>query len=217
MLHRRQPGARWTRDAGPVSSAYVYRYRPGWLFAAVIGLVVLAVMFGALLATDGIELRSLAWFICIAVWCLIYGRQRSYQVTVDEDTITFRRVLGRRTRPMGDLTRVVPSSKELLLFTFGKRGERVFRGEGADELLDHVRRLNPSLRDPLNPPEFTIVLRGYDRTAVDDFIDQRRARAGDEPATAAPPAFPIVWRGYEKTQVDAYLGVPEPSTTDQPG
>jgi len=199
-----------------VGLPYVYRHRPGWLYAAIAGLAVLTPVLGAVLVVDGFGFLKLLWFLIAANWCWIFSTQRSFEVTVDENTITFRRVVGQRSRPMTELTRVVAVATELLLFSFGKHEVRVFRGEGANRLLDHIHQVKPSLRDLLTPPDFTIVLRGYERKSVDDYIARRRdgVRDGDEPATSTPPAFPIVMRGYERTQVDAYLGIPTPSAAD---
>ncbi|MGH9210496.1 MAG: hypothetical protein ACRD2C_07405 [Acidimicrobiales bacterium] len=57
-------------------------------------------------------------------------------------------------------------------------------------------------------PDFTIVLRGYERTQVDTYIDTLRralARGDALSGVSAMPDFTIVLRGYERTQVDAYL------------
>lgn len=60
-------------------------------------------------------------------------------------------------------------------------------------------------------PDFTIVMRGYDREEVDRYL-------ASAPGSAAVPAFRIVMRGYERTQVDAYVRsqaspAPAPATT----
>lgn len=157
---------------------------------------------------DGFYFVTFLMFLFTAQWCWRLSRHRSFEVTVDEDTITFRRVAGRRARPAAELTRVVDTDSDLR-FTFGKHEERVFRGGEAHLLLDRVHQVKPSLRDPLNPPEFYVVLGGYDRKVVDEFMTRRREARG-EPADPAPPRFPVKLRGYEKSQVDAYLGIPVP-------
>ncbi|GAA1334951.1 DivIVA domain-containing protein [Actinocatenispora thailandica] len=48
-------------------------------------------------------------------------------------------------------------------------------------------------------PQFTVVLRGYDVRAVDDWIDQLRAGG------TAPARFRVVLRGYDTAQVDRYV------------
>jgi DivIVA domain-containing protein len=52
------------------------------------------------------------------------------------------------------------------------------------------------------PPDFTIVLRGYDRPEVDAFLTKLE-RATTRPASV--PAFQIALRGYERRQVDVYI------------
>lgn len=63
-------------------------------------------------------------------------------------------------------------------------------------------------------PSFDIVLRGYDRAQVDQFVALLRAADGDTsapaparegvrlPGTYAAPAFDVVLRGYDRTRVD---------------
>lgn len=51
-------------------------------------------------------------------------------------------------------------------------------------------------------PEWVIVLRGYDRKQVDEYLDEL------ESATTRPaelPRFRIAFRGYERRMVDAYV------------
>jgi DivIVA domain-containing protein len=51
-------------------------------------------------------------------------------------------------------------------------------------------------------PDFTIVLRGYDRPEVDAFLTKVE-RATTRPASV--PEFHIALRGYERRQVDVYI------------
>jgi DivIVA domain-containing protein len=82
---------------------------------------------------------------------------------------------------------------------------------GGDRFTDHrpIRRLAPAAAD------FTVVLRGYDRSQVDVVISraqgalsgdgaaaQREARAELEASRAA---LRVVARGYDRIQVDAFL------------
>ena len=61
--------------------------------------------------------------------------------------------------------------------------------------------------------DFTIVLRGYDRPAVDDLVHRiAAARASDSPSLRTEVGelvrtvtLPVVFRGYGRPQVDAYL------------
>jgi len=61
--------------------------------------------------------------------------------------------------------------------------------------------------------DFTIVLRGYDRPAVDDLVRRiSEARASDSPSLRTEVGelvrtvtLPVVFRGYDRPQVDAYL------------
>lgn len=62
-------------------------------------------------------------------------------------------------------------------------------------------------------PQFRVVLRGYDRSPVDDLVEVVRvAAASADPEVRARTAealravrLPVVLRGYDRTQVDAYL------------
>lgn len=55
---------------------------------------------------------------------------------------------------------------------------------------------------------FDVVLRGYDRVAVDALV--AAVEAGDhervDAAVTTPGALPVVLRGYDRAQVDAWLG-----------
>ena len=51
-------------------------------------------------------------------------------------------------------------------------------------------------------PDFTIVIRGYDRTQVDQAISHLLS---SPPGSFVVPKFDIVMRGYERTQVDSYM------------
>ena len=51
-------------------------------------------------------------------------------------------------------------------------------------------------------PDFTVVLRGYDRTQVDQAISRLLS---SPPGSFVVPEFDIVMRGYERTQVDSYM------------
>jgi cell division septum initiation protein DivIVA len=51
-------------------------------------------------------------------------------------------------------------------------------------------------------PDFTVVIRGYDRTQVDKAISRLLS---SPPGSFVVPKFDIVMRGYERTQVDAYM------------
>ena len=53
-----------------------------------------------------------------------------------------------------------------------------------------------------NGPDFTIVLRGYERQLVDKVIAQIQSSPA---GTVEVPKFPIALRGYERRQVDAYM------------
>ena len=200
-----------------MGSPYIYRHRPGWLYAAVAGAALLVPLLAAALVVDGFEAVRFFWMLLAANWCWTYGTGRSFEVTVDESTITFRRVVGVRSRPIAELTQVVDIGA-YLVFLFGKRREMVFRGDGADLLVDRVHQLRPSLRDPLTPPDFAVVLRGYERTAVDDYLARRRDAviSGDDPTSPTRPTFPTAMRGYERTQVRAYLGDPHPLPPTDP-
>lgn len=51
-------------------------------------------------------------------------------------------------------------------------------------------------------PDWTILIRGYDRAQVDDYLTEL------ESATTRPsdvPRFRIAFRGYERSGVDAYV------------
>ena len=57
-------------------------------------------------------------------------------------------------------------------------------------------------------PSFDIVLRGYDRAQVDQFVALLRAADGDTSALPdghRPPSFDIVLRGYDRAQVDQWI------------
>jgi DivIVA domain-containing protein len=57
----------------------------------------------------------------------------------------------------------------------------------------------------LRLPEFTIVLRGYDRAEVDAYVGRlHAARTAGEP-DPAPVGFAVVLRGYDRKQVDQWL------------
>jgi DivIVA domain-containing protein len=51
-------------------------------------------------------------------------------------------------------------------------------------------------------PDFMIVLRGYDREQVDEYLDSvERAEAGPP----SGPTFRIAFRGYDRRGVDRYI------------
>jgi cell division septum initiation protein DivIVA len=56
---------------------------------------------------------------------------------------------------------------------------------------------------------FEVVLRGYDRVAVDALVRAVESAAGDEDRIAAAiksaGSIPVVLRGYDRAQVDAWL------------
>lgn len=55
------------------------------------------------------------------------------------------------------------------------------------------------------PPDFTVVLRGFDRTEVDALIEavyRGEAHLADKTVFD----FTVVLRGYDREQVNAYLG-----------
>ncbi|MFD0593976.1 DivIVA domain-containing protein [Catellatospora coxensis] len=55
-------------------------------------------------------------------------------------------------------------------------------------------------------PDFTVVLRGFDRTQVDALlaeVDRGELSLADNPRTD----FTVVMRGYDREQVHAYLGL----------
>lgn len=61
-------------------------------------------------------------------------------------------------------------------------------------------------------PDFTVVLRGYDRDAVDAFnariqarLNKRPEEAGLSPADIRAATFPVAWRGFDRAQVDHFL------------
>jgi DivIVA domain-containing protein len=62
-------------------------------------------------------------------------------------------------------------------------------------------------------PDFTIVLRGYDRPEVDAFLTKLE-RATTRPASV--PEFHIALRGYERRQVDVYIERRLAALPDQP-
>ena len=72
----------------------------------------------------------------------------------------------------------------------------------------YVYRARPDLLDPLAPPWFDLVLRGYGQQAVD-------AYAGGEPGDEVPE-FPIKLRGYDRSQVDAYVARRRGRVSDGP-
>lgn len=73
---------------------------------------------------------------------------------------------------------------------------------------------------PGGRPEFTIVLRGYDRRQVDEYLT---AVEGGAVRPTSPTRFRIALRGYERSEVSAYIqrlasdmGVyPDPSAVDR--
>ncbi|GAB4053763.1 DivIVA domain-containing protein [Catellatospora paridis] len=54
-------------------------------------------------------------------------------------------------------------------------------------------------------PNFTVVLRGFDRTEVDALLDKVR-RGELNLAGVTVFDFTVVLRGYDREQVNAYLG-----------
>ena len=58
--------------------------------------------------------------------------------------------------------------------------------------------------DSVPTPSFDVVLRGYDRAQVDEFVARLRAADG---GTSPPerPAFAVVLRGYGRGQVDRWV------------
>ena len=70
--------------------------------------------------------------------------------------------------------------------------------------------------------QFVTTLRGYDRTAVDSFIEEiKDALASDDPirrakakADASAVTFRITWRGYDQHAVDHFLRQLAGSGTD---
>jgi DivIVA domain-containing protein len=54
---------------------------------------------------------------------------------------------------------------------------------------------------PEPPAGFTVVLRGYDRAQVDEWISQVQRSAPPYPR----PSFNVALRGYDRAQVDAWV------------
>jgi hypothetical protein len=77
----------------------------------VAGGATLTVIAGAALVADGFELNRILQFLVVASWCWLYRTLRAYEVSVEGGTITFRRVVGRRSRPTADLTRALRSTQ----------------------------------------------------------------------------------------------------------
>ena len=71
------------------------------------------------------------------------------------------------------------------------------------ELLEQVLRPYPNaglVNDPARAPEFNVIMRGYDRMQVDEYL----ARLVLNPSLPVPN-FETVMRGYDKLQVDRYV------------
>jgi DivIVA domain-containing protein len=62
----------------------------------------------------------------------------------------------------------------------------------------------PPLWPSVGPPQFSVVLRGYDPAAVDDFL-RRHADPSARAAALREVSFPVRLRGYDRGQVDAYV------------
>jgi hypothetical protein len=56
-------------------------------------------------------------------------------------------------------------------------------------------------RVPDPPGDFTVVLRGYDRTQVDDWVGRVQRSA----PPYSRPSFKVTFRGYDRAQVDQWV------------
>jgi hypothetical protein len=182
-----------------------YRYRAStWWLVTPAGFGLL-VAFAVADVARGNE-WAVPWAVAAVLWCSMTLRH-AFAVTVDAAAgmLELRMIFGRRRRALADLRRVELGGGRVLL-TFERGTALVFSGPGVDELVDHLHRVQPALRDPA-VRAFNIVLRGYDRVEVDDHRQRLRDLRGSAglPADIAPPDFSIVVRGYDRAEVDAAI------------
>lgn len=135
-----------------MESRFVYRCRPWWLSAVAVGGAVSALALAVWLVFTGFALVTFTWLVAIAFGTWLYGFVWSYEVTVDDDTVTMRGMLRERTWPLTEVTGVHYFGSGVAV-RFGRRSERVIRsGDSADGLVAQLRQRVPGLSRSLAPP-----------------------------------------------------------------